>query len=181
MSHSNEISILNHPKTDRLQSIQVELERFINSNYKDPNLNHGADEEYDIPTFLRRRRWSGDTSEISEMLSKRPKTFIERLMEAIAETGLTEPEVYKRANIDRKLYSKMKNDTDYRPSKRTAIAVILALELPYDKAIELLQSAGFSLSDASKFDVIIKYFMLEQESDLTYINEILYHYNESPL
>ncbi|VDN47478.1 protein of unknown function [Petrocella atlantisensis] len=121
------LSVVQNDVDDKMQHIRTEVEKFISLNFMEPISTYEAEansQDLAIPTFLRRRRRQEDEHEISSRLSKRTATFTEQLLEMIVETGMSETEVYKRAHMDRKLYSKIKNDKDYRPSKRTAIALI---------------------------------------------------------
>ena len=94
---------------------------------------------------------------------------------------MKDPDVYKKANVDRKLFSKIKNDKDYRPKKTTALAFAFALELSLDETLDLIGRAGYTLSHSSKFDVIIEYFLQEEIYDLYTINETLFTFEQPTL
>lgn len=118
---------------------------------------------------------------IDEALENKAETFSSMLLRLIDEKGLKDSEVYKRANIDRRLFSKIRGDEDYVPSKKTAIAFCLALQLELDEAKKLLEAAGYALSAASRFDLIIMYLIENREYNVHFANIVLADYGEGTL
>lgn len=103
------------------------------------------------------------------------------MLRLIDERGLRDATVYKRANMSRQLFAKIRRDDDYRPTKKTACALAFALRLSYEDALALLSRAGFTLSHSSKFDVIVEYCLLSNIHDINQVNMVLYEFDQQLL
>lgn len=115
---------------------------------------------------------------LEQLLQQRTETFQECLFRLIDERGLKDSEVYTRANLDRKHFSKIRCNRDYKPKKKTAVALAMALELDLAQTRELLEKAGWALTPASKFDVVVMFFIQNREYDIPFgVNPVLFEHN----
>ena len=118
---------------------------------------------------------------LSDLLDNIDETFTEMLLRLIDQKGMTDVEAYKKANIDRKLFSKIRNNPEYNPSKHTAIAFAIALGLNLDETKDLLLRAGYALSHSNKADVIVEYFIGSHNYDIYEINMALFKHKQKTL
>lgn len=160
--------------------LQKELDRYIHEVYVPREREKGpgpaAEEKGQDPFSL-----SGDSLSLSDLVLKVGETFHEMLFRKIAESGMSEAEVYKKAGIDRKLFSKIRTNPAYHPRKYTVISLALAMELPPQEAEEFLKRAGYAFSPGSKSDLIVKFFISRGVYDLMQINAALNELGEDTL
>ena len=124
---------------------------------------------------------SAQKPSLDDLLVELDAGFSETLLKLIDRSGMKDSEVYKKANVDRKLFSKIRNNPDYKPSKATAIAFAIALGLSLEETKDFIARAGYALSHSSKFDIIIEYFIEQGNYDIFAINEALFAFDQSLL
>ena len=157
-------------------------------------IRHYIDTFHDESEKERRRRFEyeiccacGPASDVlrerslEELVNNLEETFSEMVLRLVDEKGYKDSEVYKRANLDRKLFSKIRSNPDYHPKKETVLALAVGLQLSVDETLDLLQRAGYTLSNSSKTDVIVRFFLEKGEHDIFLINEALFCFGEAVL
>ena len=118
---------------------------------------------------------------LEDLIDEVDETFSEYLLRMIDYKGLKDPDVYKKANIDRRLFSKIRSNKHYQPSKSTALALAFALELNLDETKDMLNKAGYALSNSNKVDIIFKYFIEQNNYNIYELNEVLFKFTETTL
>ena len=177
---------------ERIKQLFRDLEQYIQDNWVDPgdaepseSLIRTEDEMSLSDDQERTDASSKDGTVFSEgrkslsledLIGEVGKTFHEVLFEKISQSGMTDVEVYKRANMDRKLFSKIRTNPAYHPRKDTVLALAIALKLNIEETEDLLSRAEYALSPSSKSDVIIRYFIERREYDIHLINIALDNY-----
>ncbi len=118
------------------------------------------------------------SASLDELLKNTDSGFSETLLKLIDRSGKKDAEIYKKANIDRKLFSKIRGNPNYRPSKSTAIAFALALELDLEETQDLIRRAGYTLSHSSKFDLIVEFYIKQKNYNIIELNAVLFQYDQ---
>ena len=179
----------------RFASIKENIDIYISSHYEpscadeDLIMLSAIEKAPEDDTSIKKRRRSFIIEEdsanahrgIDDLLKRQGETFSQMLLRLIDERNLKDSEVYKDANIDRRLFSKIRGDEDYIPSKKTVLCFCMALKLDLSASRKLLETAGYALSTSSRFDLIIMYLLENKEYNVVFANIVLEQYGENAL
>ena len=149
-----------------MQALKLAIQRYIDENFVNYDYNVKCMEFYQSKVCIE-----------PDLLDCMEDTFSQTLFKLIKRKGVSETDCYKNANLDRRLFSKIRSNDDYQPRKSTVFALIIGLKLDINEAEVLLDSAGYSISHSIKLDIIMEYLIKKQIYDIVIVNEILYSFN----
>lgn len=149
-----------------IQALKLAIQRYIDENFVNYDYNVKCMEFYQSEVCIE-----------PDLLDCMEDTFSQTLFKLIKRKGVSETDCYKNANLDRRLFSKIRSNDDYQPRKSTVFALIIGLKLDINEAEVLLDSAGYSISHSIKLDIIMEYLIKKQIYDIVIVNEILYSFN----
>ena len=156
------------PSEDKKRGWQCDADSWVDDQSFDEHLPHGHF-VHEGSGAVRHHRL-----DLEEKLLQKDESFTQALFRMIDERGWTDPQCYKKANVDRKLFSKMRCEENYHPKKTTAIAFAIALELSYEETQEFIGKAGYTLTRSSELDLIVEFFIEEKNYNVMAINSALF-------
>lgn len=168
---------------DLEENLKRELEKYIELYYRPDKKYIFINPDTDAQEITKNsgKKFEQQKQDLAVLVEEAGETFCEMLFRIINEKGEKESDVYKNAGIDRKLFSKIRNNPAYHPKKATVIALSIALKLDINNSIEFLQSAGYALSPGEKSDIIVRYFIEKKIFDIDIINCALYEFGEKTI
>ncbi|VDN47259.1 RNase III inhibitor [Petrocella atlantisensis] len=176
------------------ESLYASVDAYIDDNYIDAHILRRRGREQERTDYflsdvdlsesisnVSHKQVNSSKKNLEDVIKHLDETFSEMLLRLIDEKGLMDPEVYKKANVTKQTFSKIRNNSKYNPTKPTILAFAIALELNLDIAKDLLLKSGYALSKSNRFDVIISYFIESENYNIYEINEVLFAYEENLL
>lgn len=180
------LAVLDREALSVSEKLMGAVESYIDDNFVDGrqsrrfllNVERQALSEAAVPNLPCAAAPMPEGKNLDDLIGNLDEPFNTTLLRLIDARGKTDAEVYKRANIDRKLFSKIRTGKGYMPGKRTILALAIALELSLEETDDLLQRAGYALSHSQKFDVIVEFFIVSRRYDIFEINQVLFQYDQ---
>ena len=157
------------------------IDEYIKNHFVNVTLKNDFTDESENVTKSGKKLGSDNKVTLDQLMNDIGDSFQDKLFSYIDESGMTDVEVYKKANIDRKLFSKIRSNPMYHPRKQTVLALAIALQLNIEQTVDLLTSAEYALSPGSKGDLIVKYFIEHEIFDIMTINFALDEYGQPVL
>lgn len=158
--------------------LKKSIDEYIKNHFVNVTLKNDFTDESENVTKSGKKLGSGNKVTLDQLMNDIGDSFQDKLFSYIDESGMTDVEVYKKANIDRKLFSKIRSNPMYHPRKQTVLALAIALQLNIEQTVDLLTSAEYALSPGSKGDLIVKYFIEHEIFDIMTINFALDEYGQ---
>lgn len=158
--------------------LKKSIDEYIKNHFVNVTLKNDFTDESENVTKSGKKLGSDNKVTLDQLMNDIGDSFQDKLFSYIDESGMTDVEVYKKANIDRKLFSKIRSNPMYHPRKQTVLALAIALQLNIEQTVDLLTSAEYALSPGSKGDLIVKYFIEHEIFDIMTINFALDEYGQ---
>lgn len=158
--------------------LKKSIDEYIKNHFVNVTIENDFTDESENITKSVKKLGSDNKVTLDQLMNDIGDSFQDKLFSYIDESGLTDVEVYKKANIDRKLFSKIRSNPMYHPRKQTVLALAIALQLNIEQTVDLLTSAEYALSPGSKGDLIVKYFIEHEIFDIMTINFALDEYGQ---
>ena len=158
--------------------LKKSIDEYIKYHFVNVTLKNDFTDESENVTKSGKKLGSDNKVTLDQLMNDIGDSFQDKLFSYFDESGMTDVEVFKKAYIDRKLFSKIRSNPMYHPRKQTVLALAIALQLNIEQTVDLLTSAEYALSPGSKGDLIVKYFIEHEIFDIMTINFALDEYGQ---